>query len=570
MAEKIIKLWIDDVEVEVEEGTTVLEAAKKAGKDIPTLCYLKGINEVGACRICLVEIENTGKLAVSCITPAADGMKVKTNTERVRKTRKLNLELLLSNHKVDCPTCVRDENCELRELAEKMGIRDIRFEGQKGIFVVDDTTPSIYRDPEKCILCRRCVSVCHEVQSVKAIVPEGRGFHTVVEPAFYNSLSDSPCVLCGQCSLVCPTGAITEKEYIEDVWEAIYDPDKHVIVQTAPAVRVALSEAFGLEPGTIFTGQMVAALRRLGFDRVFDTNFTADLTIMEEGTELIHRIKNNETLPLFTSCSPGWIKFLEHYYPEFIYNLSTCKSPQQMFGAIAKSYYAEKNNIPVENLVVVSIMPCTAKKFEATRSEMNGDVDYALTTRELARMIKQAGIDVLNLPEEEHDKLLGVSSGAAAIFGATGGVMEAALRTAYEILTGEELKELDFKQVRGFKGIKEAEVRIGDLNLKVAVAHGLGNAREILERIKAGAEYHFVEFMACPGGCIGGGGQPLPATEDVLEKRMAAIYEIDKGKKIRKSHENPYIKKIYEEYLEEPGSHRAHELLHTHYVARGV
>lgn len=570
MTKEKIKIYIDDLEVEVKKGTTVLEAARQAGKEIPTLCYLKEINEIGACRICLVEIEDTGKLVASCITPVVEGMKVKTNSERVRKTRKLNLEFLLSNHDVECPTCIKNEDCELRELAEKMGIRDLPFEGKKSHYVIDGSTPSLFRDPDKCILCRRCVSVCHEVQSVKAIVPEGRGFDTVIAPAFYEDLSDSPCVLCGQCALVCPTGAITEKEYIEDVWEALYDPTKHVIVQTAPAVRVALSEAFGDEPGTIVTGQMVAALRKLGFDKVFDTNFTADLTIMEEGTELIERIKNGGTLPLFTSCSPGWIKFIEHQYPEYLDHLSSCKSPQQMFGALAKSYYAEKNDISLEDLVVVSIMPCTAKKFEATRDEMNGDVDFALTTRELGRMIKQAGIDIMNLPEEEYDRLLGVSSGAADIFGATGGVMEAALRTAYELITGEELKQIDFEHVRGTTGIKEAEVEIGDLKLRVAVAHGLGNARTILEKIKQGEEYHFVEFMACPGGCIGGGGQPLPGTEDVIEKRMAALYEIDKTKKLRKSHENPYIKKIYEEYLEKPGSHKAHELLHTHYVARGV
>ncbi len=566
----MIKLWIDGDMIEVELGATLLEAATILGKEIPTLCYLKEINEIGTCRLCLVEDERSGKLMASCITPATDGMKIHTNTERVRKTRKLNLELLLSNHKVDCPTCIKSGDCELKELSEKMGIRDNRFAGLKSSLDRDDSTPSLFRDPEKCILCRRCVSVCHQVQSVKAIVPEGRGFNTVVEPAFYNSLSESPCVLCGQCSVICPTGAITEKEYINQVWEALDDPQKHVIVQTAPAVRVALSEAFNQPAGSIVTGQMVAALRRLGFDQVFDTNFTADLTIMEEGTELIKRIENNETLPLFTSCSPGWIKFIEHYYPEFIYNLSSCKSPQQMFGAVARSYYAEKNGIDQKDLVVVSIMPCTAKKYEASRSEMAGDVDYALTTRELGRMIKQAGIDIIDLPEEDFNQLLGTSSGAADIFGATGGVMEAALRTAYELLTGEELAALDFKEVRGIKGIKEAEVKIGDMNLKVAVANGLGNARKILERIKAGEEFHFVEFMACPGGCIGGGGQPLPATEDVLEKRLEALYQIDRNKKIRKSHQNPYIKKIYQEYLEKPGSHKAHQLLHTHYVVRGV
>lgn len=571
MTERMVKLWIDDISVEVERGSTLLDAAKAAGRDIPTLCYLEEINEIGACRLCLVEIEDSGKLAASCITPAADDMRVLTNTEKVRKTRKLNLELLLSNHRIDCPTCLKSEDCELRELAEKMGMRENRFEGARSSFKNDDSTPSLFRDPEKCILCRRCVSVCNQVQSVRAIVADGRGFDTVVQPAFYNNLAESPCVLCGQCSLVCPTGAIVEKEYIDEVWDALYDPGKHVVVQTAPAVRVALSEAFGEKAGTIFTGQMVAALRKLGFDKVFDTNFTADLTIMEEGTELINRIKNNENLPLFTSCSPGWIKFLEHQYPEFIDNVSTCKSPQQMFGAITRSYYAEVNNIPVEDIVVVSIMPCTAKKFEAARDEMQTDVDYALTTRELARMIKQAGIDVLNIAKDNFDQLLGSSSGAADIFGATGGVMEAALRTAYEILTGEELQKLDFTQVRGIKGdIKEAEIAVGDLNIKVAVVNTLGSARKMLEKIKNGEEYHFIEFMACPGGCIGGGGQPLPATEETIEKRIAALYDIDKNKEIRKSHENPYIKKIYEEYLDEPGSHKAHELLHTHYTERGI
>ncbi len=570
MPEKEIKLWIDDIPVEVEPGTTVLEAARKVGKEIPTLCYLEEINEIGACRICLVEIEDTGQLVASCITPVTEGLKVKTDSEKVRKTRKLNLEFLLSNHEGDCTTCLKNEDCELRQLAEKMGIRDIRFKGRKSSFTDDDSTPSLYRDPNKCILCRRCVAICHEVQSVKAIVADGRGFETIIDPSFYEDLSESPCVLCGQCTLVCPTGALTEVEYVDEVWDALYDDNKHVVVQTAPAVRVALSEAFNQKPGTIVTGKMVAALKKLGFDQVFDTNFTADLTIMEEGTELLERIKTDGTLPLFTSCSPGWIKFLEHQYPEFIDNLSTCKSPQQMFGALAKMYYAQKNNIPVEDLVVVSIMPCTAKKFEATRSEMASDVDYSLTTRELGRMIKQAGIDIMNLDEEEFDTLMGVSSGAADIFGTTGGVMEAALRTAYELLTGEELKELDFTQIRGLEGTRETTIEIAGMDLKVAVVNGLGNVRKLLERIKNGEKYHFVEFMACPGGCIGGGGQPLPATKDVLEKRMNALYEIDSLKSIRKSHENPYIKKIYEDFLGKPGSHKSHELLHTNYVARGI
>ncbi|MGM0603378.1 MAG: NADH-dependent [FeFe] hydrogenase, group A6 [Bacillota bacterium] len=565
-----VTIWIDEEKYSVDPDMTVLEAAQKAGKDIPTLCYLKEINEIGACRLCLVEIENTGKLAASCITPVSDGMKIRTNTARVRNTRKLNLEFLLSNHKIDCPTCLKNEDCELRKIAEKLGVRENRFEGKKSSFAVDESTPALFRDPEKCILCRRCENVCREVQSVKAIMAEGRGFDTVIGTAFYDNLAESPCVMCGQCSLVCPTGAITEVEYIDDVWAAIADPDKHVVVQTAPAVRVALSEAFGNKPGTIFTGQMVAALRKLGFDKVFDTNFTADLTIMEEGTELIERIEDGGKLPLFTSCSPGWIKFIEHYYPEYLDHLSSCKSPQQMFGAVANSYYAEKENIDPDNLVVVSIMPCTAKKYEAQRPEMAGEVDYVLTTRELARMINEAGFNANELEEEEYDHLLGVSSGAGAIFGSTGGVMEAALRTAYEIITGEELKTLDFTEIRGFDGIKKASVQIGDLNLKVAVANGLGNARKVMEMIKEGEEFHFVEFMACPGGCLGGGGQPLPATEDVLKKRMDAIYEIDSTKECRKSHENPYIKKIYEEYFGEPGSHKAHELLHTTYIYRGI
>src|SRR6056297_27196 len=570
MAEEKIKMYIDDIQVEVNKGDTILKAAEKAGKYMPTLCFLEEVNELGACRVCVVELADSNEIVASCITPAQDGMRVKTNTKKVRDTRKMNMEFLLSDHDVNCTSCIRNLDCELREVAEFMGIRDIRFEGKQTHQEVDKSTPSIMRDPDKCILCRRCVSVCKEVQSVRAIVPDGRGFETMVSPSFYDELGESPCVYCGQCSTVCPTGAITEVEYIEEVWNAIFDKEKHVVVQTAPAVRVGLSEAFDEKPGTIVTGQMVTALRRLGFDKVFDTNFSADLTIMEEGTELIERIKEGGTLPLFTSCSPGWIKFIEHQYPEFLDHLSSCKSPQQMFGALANSYYAEQNDIDRDDLVVVSIMPCTAKKFEATREEMNGDVDYSLTTRELGKMIKQAGIDIKNLDEKEHDKMLGVSSGAADIFGTTGGVMEAALRTAYEILTGEELKNINFHQVRGLNGLKEASVMVGDLEVKVAVAHGLGNARVILDKIKNGEEYHFVEFMACPGGCIGGGGQPKAASDDVLERRMKAIYEIDENKTLRKSHENPYIQKLYEEYLEKPGSHKAHELLHTEYKARGI
>ncbi|MFW6001440.1 MAG: NADH-dependent [FeFe] hydrogenase, group A6 [Halanaerobium sp.] len=570
MSQETVKMFIDDEEIEVESDLTVLEAARQMGKKIPTLCYLKDKNVIGACRVCLIEIENTGKLAASCITPVAEDLRIQTNTKRVRDTRKMNLEFLLSNHDIECPTCLSNEDCDLRQIAEELGVREIKFEGQKSSFEKDSSTPSIFRDPEKCILCRRCESICRDVQSVQAINADGRGFDTVISTTFFDDLMESPCVFCGQCTLVCPTGAITEKEYIDDVWEVLSDPNKHVIVQTAPAVRVALSEAFGGEAGEICTGKMVAALRRLGFDKVYDTNFTADLTIMEEGTELIERIKNDGKLPLFTSCSPGWIKFIEQYYPEYLDNLSSCKSPQQMFGALANSYYKEKEGINKEDIAVVSIMPCTAKKYEAQREEMAGDVDYVLTTRELARMIKQAGLNLDDLAEDDYDNLMGESSGAGAIFGSTGGVMEAALRTAYELITGEELAEIDFDILRGFDGLKTAAVDINGLEVKVAVAHGLANARKVFEMIKKGEEFHFIEFMACPGGCLGGGGQPLRATEEVMKKRMEAIYEIDKNKKIRKSHENPYIKKIYEEYLDHPGSHLAHQLLHTEYVKREI
>ena len=569
MAKDKVNIYIDDQELEVDADSTVLEAAQAIGKNIPNLCYLKEKNVIGACRVCLVEIENTGKLAASCITPVSEGLKIQTNNKRVRDTRKMNLEFLLSNHDVECPSCLSNDDCDLRKIAEDLGIREIRFEGKKSSFKKDYSTPSIIRDPEKCILCRRCENICKEVQSVEAISTDGRGFDTVVNTTFFANLMESTCVMCGQCTLVCPTGALTEREYIDDVWDLLSDPDKHVVVQTAPAVRVALSEAFGKQAGAICTGEMVAALRKLGFDKVYDTNFTADLTILEEGTELINRINNNEKLPLFTSCSPGWIKFIEQYYPDYLEHVSSCKSPQQMFGALANSYYIEKEGIEKEDLAVVSIMPCTAKKYEAQREEMKGDVDYVLTTRELARMIKQAGLDLNDLGSEDFDLLMGSSTGAGAIFGSTGGVMEAALRTAYDLITGEELKEIDFESIRGFEGIKKAAVNIDGLEVKVAVAHGLANARKIFELIKNGEQFHFVEFMTCPGGCLGGGGQPLAASEEVLQKRMDAIYEIDKKKEYRKSHENPYIQKLYEEYLDEPGSEKAHQLLHTKYIKRG-
>jgi NADH-quinone oxidoreductase subunit G/NADP-reducing hydrogenase subunit HndD len=558
--------------VEVEAGTTILKAAEKAGIHIPTLCYLEGINEIGACRVCVVEVEGARNLMASCVAPVADGMVVKTNSPRVRMARRLNVELLLSNHKMECPTCIRNLNCELQSLAQELGVRQIRFEGKKSEYPIDDSTPAIIREPDKCILCRRCVAVCEKVQGVKAIAPMGRGFDTVIAPAFQDKLLDIACVECGQCTLVCPVGALYEKDYTNEVWAALADPEKFVVVQTAPATRVSIGQEFGLPPGSINTGQMVAALRRLGFDRVFDTDFSADLTIMEEGSEFIERFTKGGPLPLITSCSPGWIKFMEHFYPEFIPNVSTCKSPQQMFGAVAKTFYAQKAGIDPAKMVVVSIMPCTAKKFECQRPEMRDsgyqDVDYVLTTRELARMIREAGIDFRNLPEEQYDDPLGESTGAAVIFGATGGVMEAALRTAYELITGKTLPSLDFYDVRGLKGIKEATVDIEGTKVRVAVAHSLGHARQLLERVKAGEQYHFIEIMCCPGGCIGGGGQPVPVDRKKRAARIKAIYEVDAAMPLRKSHENPAVKTLYEEYLGAPLSEKAHELLHTHYTPR--
>ncbi len=570
----MISLTIDNKKVEVEQGTSILEAAREAGTGIPSLCYLKDINVVGVCRVCVVEVKGARSLVASCVAPAAEGMEVLTNTNRVRNARRLAVELILSDHPMECPTCIRNLNCELQTLAEELGIRDVRFEGERTKHTADNSSPSIIRDPQKCILCRRCVSVCEHVQSVKAIAPQNRGFDAVVSPAFEAGLAETECVNCGQCSLVCPTGAIYEKDDTTRVWDALADPNIHVVVQTAPAVRVALGEIFGMEPGSVVTTQMVGALKQLGFNKVFDTDFTADLTIMEEGSELIERIKSGGKLPLITSCSPGWIKFIEHFYPDLLPHLSTCKSPQQMFGALAKTYYTGKAGVDPANVFSVSIMPCTAKKFESQRPEMNSsgyqDVDVVLTTRELGRMLKLAGIDLSSCPEEEYDDPMGISTGAAVIFGATGGVMEAALRTAYELITGETLPSVDFKTVRGMEGVKEASVQVGSLNVNVAVAHGLGNARKLLDAIKAGdADYHFIEIMCCPGGCIGGGGQPIPTDLGIREKRIGGIYTADEKMVLRKSHENPAIQQIYKEFLEEPLGHRSHELLHTQYVARG-
>jgi iron-only hydrogenase group A len=570
----MIALTIDGRKIEVEEGSSILDAARKAGVHIPTLCYLPEVQAIGACRVCLVEVANSPTLQAACVAPAATGAVIYTNTERVRKARRFSVEMLLSNHPFECLTCAKNLNCELQRLAYDLGIREVRFRGAKSGGRIDESSPSIRRDQNKCILCRRCVTVCQEIQGVTALYTQGRGFDSKVEPAFDRELNDVACTCCGQCSLVCPVGAITEREYIDEVWEALHDPTKFVVIQDAPAVRAALGEEFGYPPGTLVTGKMLAAARKLGFDRVFDTNFAADLTILEEGTELLTRVKEGGTLPLITSCSPGWIKFIEHFYPELIPHLSTCKSPHQMLGALAKTYFAAKTGVDPKDMVVVSVMPCTAKKFECNRPEMRDsgfkDVDYVLTTRELAKMIKQAGIDFTALPDGNYDDPMGEYTGAATIFGATGGVMEAALRTAYEVATGKTLENVEFAAVRGLNGIKEATIPVEGIgDVKVAVSHGLGNARKLLDRLKEGkADYHFIEIMACPGGCVGGGGQPIPVNDEVRRLRAQALYMEDCSLTYRKSHENPAIKKIYEEFLGEPLGKQSHKLLHTKYTPR--
>ena len=570
----MLRAEIDGINIELEEQISILEAAKKAKINIPTLCYEDGLSIYGGCRLCVVEIEGEELLKPACATDIKDGMKIKTHSKKVRDLRKNLFELIVATHNIDCQlnclTCSRSSNCELKDIAEDIGISKMRLDPIKRGDSVDNSSYAIIREPEKCISCNRCIRKCEEVQGIGIFTTANRGPETVVTTFKNRGMGNVECTNCGQCILSCPTGALHELYQKDTLLDVLNDQSKHVVVQTAPAVRVAISEPFSNKAGDISTGQLVTALKRLGFDAVFDTNFTADLTIMEEGTELINRINNGGKLPLFTSCSPGWIKFIEHFYPDYLEHLSSAKSPQQMFGALTKTYYAKEAGIDPEDIVVVSVMPCTAKKFEAKREEMAGDVDYVLTTRELASIIKSAGIDFLNLEESEYDELLGVSSGAADIFGTTGGVMEAALRTASELITGHELEKIDFEIVRGLEGIKKAEIEIDGLKLKAAVAHGLGNARKLMEMIKAGEEFDFVEFMACPGGCMGGGGQPISCDDNVLEKRQRAIYQIDSNKKLRKSHENSYIKKIYDDYLENPGSEIAHKLLHTKYKARKI
>lgn len=573
----IVKFTIDGKEIEVSKGTTVLQAARANGINIPSLCYLKDVNKTAACRVCLVEVGP--KLIASCALEAENGMVVKTNTKKVRDARRTVVELLLSNHKRECLTCIRSENCELQSLAKELNIRDISYEGEKIKGDLDISSKSIVRDPEKCILCGRCISTCGDVQSVYAIGYGNRGFKTKVTPAYERGLGDTVCTNCGQCIMACPVGALHERENIVDVWKAIEDPEKVVIVQTAPAVRVALGEEFGLQRGTRVTGKMAAALKKLGFDYVFDTDFGADLTIMEEGTELLKRLNENKNLPLMSSCCPAWVKFVEHYYSDMLDNLSTCKSPSEMEGALIKSYFANRMGIDPKKIVSVSIMPCVAKKFEGDREELSkdglSDIDYVLTTRELARMIKEAGIDFNNIEDDEFENPFGESTGAGVIFGATGGVTEAALRTIYEITSGDELKDVEFKAVRGTEGIKETEVKLKDGKIvKAAVVNGLANARKVLDEIKAGSKkYDFIEVMACPGGCVTGGGQPIINSRekeeiDIKAQRAKGIYDEDKSLPIRKSHKNPYVIKLYKEFLGEPNSHVSHEYLHTHYVKR--
>jgi NADP-reducing hydrogenase subunit HndD len=577
-----IKLTIDCREVTADKGMSVLEAARLAGIEIPSLCYLRHINETGSCRVCLVEVEvkGTKTLQASCVYPATAGLVVHTTSPRVRRVRKTMVELLLSDHHRECTTCIRNLNCELQNVADSLGIRNLKYTGEMKALQVQNDNPYIVRDYNKCIKCRRCEAICSKVQEINVYSALYRNYDTIIAPAFGQDLSRVACIACGQCVLACPTGSITEKECIESVWEALEDPDKYVVVQTAPSIQVTLGEEFGFPAGSVVTGKLAAALRRLGFDRVFATDFTADLTVMEEAHELLERLEGRGKLPLLTSCCPGWVKFAEHFYPEYLDNLSTCKSPHEMFGALTKTHIARKEGIDPEKLVVVAIMPCTAKKFEAARPEMGTgefkDVDWVLTTRELARMIRQADISFPDLQEEEYDSPMGTASGAGAIFGSTGGVLEAAVRTACHLTTGKEADLPDYEELRGFSGLKEAEVLLKDRKLKVAIAHGTSNARVLLERLRAGETFHFVEIMACPGGCVGGGGQPIYGSRerkevslDYRHNRADALGRIDAAKTLRRSHENPDVLRLYKEFLGQPLGEVSRNLLHTCYTPRG-
>ena len=576
----MINLKINNIPVQVEEGTTILQAAKSIGIRIPTLCYMKEINAIGACRICVVEVKGARSLVAACVYPVNEGMEITTNSPRIMEARKMNLELLLSNHKKDCLSCVRSTTCELQALCNEYGVDEHHFGGERTEHKIDASSPSIIRDNDKCILCRRCVAACKNMQGIGVIGANNRGFDTEIGTAFEVKLADTSCINCGQCIVACPVGAIYEKDDTDRVFEALADPEMHVAICTAPSVRAQIGECFGYEPGTDTEGKMVAAIKRLGFDGVYDMNLTADLTIMEEAHEFLGRVKNGGKLPMITSCSPGWIKFCEHYFPEMTDNLSTCKSPQQMFGATYKTYYAEKMGLDPKKILFVSAIPCTAKKFEVGRPDQSAagvpDVDVAITTRELARMIQKAGIDFRGLADEKFDVPFDIGSGAGAIFGATGGVMEAALRTAAEVIEGKKLEKLDFEDVRGTAGIKRATYKLGDMELRVAVASGTANAKKLLTAVENGEEQvDFIEIMACPGGCVNGGGQPYQPAKvrnnvDLRAKRAAILYTADKKMDLRKSHENSAVKKLYEEYFGEPNSHKAHEVLHTTYVKRGL
>lgn len=569
----MVQLTINSIKVNAEEGMTILDAAKSVGIHVPTLCHLKNLTPTGACRMCVVEVEGQRGLIPSCAYPVYEGMVVETNSPRVRRARKTIVELLVENHPQDCLVCVRNKNCELQDLSEQYGVREHRYAGETKKHAIDVSSPSIERDPAKCILCGRCVRVCNEIQKVGAIDFTNRGFSSIVTTPYNKGINVSECILCGQCILVCPTAALRERSALKEVAYALNDKKKFTIAQVAPAVRASLGEEYNLPMGTNVTGQLVTGLKRLGFDKVFDTNFAADLTIMEEGTELVNRIKNNKKLPMFTSCCPGWIKYIEQNRPEMLEHISSCKSPHEMLGAITKTYYAKKMGLDPKDIFVVSIMPCTVKKFESDRPELSEvlmqDVDAVLTTRELVRYFKMAGIDFSDLPEDKFDNPLGESTGAAVIFGTSGGVMEAALRTAYHILTGNELEKLEFEDIRGLKGIKETSVKIDSMELHIAVVNGIGNVGPVLDEIQNGtSKYDFIEVMACPGGCINGGGQPIHNKPEKVQKRIKALYEIDAEMACRRSHDNEAVKTIYKEFFKEPNSHKSHEILHTTYTDR--